>query len=45
MKVGIIANPQSGKDMRRIVSDAFTFNNFEKLNIIKRIIRTSLNFG
>ncbi len=45
MKVGIIANPESGKDMRRIVSDAFTFNNFEKLNIIKRIIRTALDFG
>ncbi len=44
MKVGIVANPQSGKDMRRIVSDALTFNNFEKLNIIKRILRTALNF-
>ncbi len=45
MKVGVIANPVSGKDVRRIVSDAFTFNNFEKLNIIKRIVRTALSFG
>ncbi len=43
MKIGFIANPESGKDIRRIVSDAFTFNNFEKLNIIKRIVRIALS--
>ena len=43
MKIGFIANPESGKDIRRIISDAFTFNNFEKLNIIKRIVRIALS--
>jgi predicted polyphosphate/ATP-dependent NAD kinase len=42
MKIGFIANPEAGKDIRRIISDAFTFNNFEKLNIIKRILRVAL---
>jgi predicted polyphosphate/ATP-dependent NAD kinase len=35
--VGIIANPASGKDIRRIVGNAITVNNQQKLNIIKRI--------
>ncbi|NIA10277.1 MAG: ATP-NAD kinase [Nitrospiraceae bacterium] len=45
MKAGIIVNPQSGKDIRRIVSDAFTVNNFEKLNIVKRIVRAALSIS
>ncbi len=45
MKVGVIANPESGKDIRRIVSDAFTFNNYEKLNVLKRIVRTAISAG
>ena len=36
--VGIIANPASGKDIRRIVGNAITVDNQQKLNIIKRII-------
>ncbi len=36
--VGIIANPASGKDIRRIVGNAITVNNQQKLNIIKRIL-------
>ncbi|MDX9865017.1 MAG: NAD(+)/NADH kinase [Anaerolineaceae bacterium] len=36
--VGIIANPASGKDIRRIVGNAITVDNQQKLNIIKRIV-------
>jgi predicted polyphosphate/ATP-dependent NAD kinase len=43
LKIGIIVNPESGKDIRRIISDAFTFNNFEKLNIVKRIVNATLS--
>ena len=45
MKVGMIINPESGKDIRRIVSDAFTVNNFEKLNIARRIINSALSIS
>ncbi|MGC9100473.1 MAG: diacylglycerol kinase family protein [Caldisericum sp.] len=37
-KVGIIANPQSGKDIRRLTSKASVFDNEEKVNIIERIL-------
>ncbi|MEM8859487.1 MAG: NAD(+)/NADH kinase [Chloroflexota bacterium] len=36
--VGIIANPSSGKDIRRLVAHATVFNNNEKINIIKRVL-------
>ena len=36
--VGIIANPNSGKDIRRLVAYGSVFNNIEKINIIKRIL-------
>lgn len=36
--VGIIANPASGKDIRRIVGNAITVDNQQKLSIVKRII-------
>ena len=36
--IGIIVNPKSGKDVRRIVSHASTITNFEKVNILKRIL-------
>lgn len=36
--VGIIANPHSGKDVRRIVSLASSFSNHEKLLILKRVV-------
>lgn len=36
--VGIIANPASGKDIRRIVGNAITVDNQQKLNIVKRIL-------
>lgn len=37
--VGIIANPQSGKDARRIVSDATVINNYDKVGIVRRLLR------
>lgn len=36
--VGIAANPASGKDIRRLVSHATTIDNYEKVNIIERVI-------
>jgi len=36
--IGIIANPASGKDIRRLVSHATTIDNNEKINIVERII-------
>ena len=36
-KVGIIANPASGKDIRRLVSQATTISNTEKTDIVKRV--------
>lgn len=38
-KVGIIANPASGKDIRRLVAHGSTFDNNEKINIIRRVLR------
>ncbi|MEM7334678.1 MAG: NAD(+)/NADH kinase [Chloroflexota bacterium] len=36
--IGIIANPSSGKDIRRLVTHATVFNNNEKINIIRRVL-------
>lgn len=36
--VGIIANPASGKDIRRLVSRATTVNNHEKVSIVQRVL-------
>lgn len=36
--VGILANPVSGKDIRRLISHASRFTNQEKSNIIERIV-------
>ncbi len=36
--VGIIANPASGKDIRRLVAHASVFNNNEKVNILQRVL-------
>jgi len=36
--VGIIANPASGKDIRRLVAYATVFDNNEKVNLIRRIL-------
>jgi len=37
-RVGIIANPASGKDIRRLVSHATVTSNTEKTDILKRVI-------
>lgn len=37
-KVGIIANPASGKDIRRLVAYASVTDNVEKTNLLRRII-------
>jgi hypothetical protein len=36
--VGIIANPAAGKDVRRLVAHASTFDNLEKVNIVRRVM-------
>ncbi len=36
--IGIIANPASGKDIRRLVSHATVIDNNEKTNIVERIV-------
>lgn len=43
--IGIIANPASGKDIRRLVSHATVIDNNEKVNIVERIILGAQNFG
>ncbi|CAM2736934.1 ATP-NAD kinase family protein [Clostridium sporogenes] len=44
-KIGIIANPASGKDIRRLVSYATTIDNNEKVNIVERIVLSAEAFG
>jgi predicted polyphosphate/ATP-dependent NAD kinase len=36
--VGIIVNPDSGRDVRRIISQAMTVSNEQKLNIVARVL-------
>ena len=36
--VGIIANPASGKDVRRLVSHAITVGNQQKVNVVRRVL-------
>jgi predicted polyphosphate/ATP-dependent NAD kinase len=36
--VGIIANPASGKDIRRLVAHGSTFDNQEKVRIVRRVL-------
>jgi predicted polyphosphate/ATP-dependent NAD kinase len=43
--IGLIANPVSGKDIRRLVSHATVIDNNEKVNIIERIILGAQPFG
>jgi predicted polyphosphate/ATP-dependent NAD kinase len=43
--VGIIPNPQSGKDARRIVADATVMNNHDKVGIVRRTLRALAKFG
>ncbi len=43
--IGIVANPASGKDIRRLVSYATTIDNNEKINIVKRIVLAAQAMG
>jgi hypothetical protein len=43
--IGIIANPASGKDIRRLVSYATVIDNNEKINIVKRIVLAAQSLG
>ncbi|MDR2492129.1 MAG: NAD(+)/NADH kinase [Coriobacteriales bacterium] len=43
--LGIIANPASGKDIRRLVSFATVIDNNEKVNIVKRVVLAAQAFG
>jgi predicted polyphosphate/ATP-dependent NAD kinase len=43
--VGIIANPASGKDIRRLVAHASVFDNLEKAHILRRIFLALDAFG
>jgi predicted polyphosphate/ATP-dependent NAD kinase len=36
--VGVIANPASGKDIRRLVAHGSVFDNQEKVNIVRRVL-------
>lgn len=36
--VGIVANPASGRDIRRLVAHGAVFNNDEKVNIVRRVL-------
>jgi ATP-NAD kinase N-terminal domain len=36
--IGIIANPASGKDIRRLVAYGSSFDNNEKVNIVRRVL-------
>jgi len=43
--IGIIANPQSGRDIRRLVAHASVFDNEEKVNIVERLLATWNTMG
>jgi len=43
--VGIIANPASGKDIRRLVAYGAVFNNLEKVNIVRRVLLSLASIG
>lgn len=43
--IGIVANPASGKDVRRLVARASVFDNREKSAIIRRALAGAINAG
>ena len=43
--IGIIANPASGKDIRRLVAHASVFDNLEKAHILRRVLMAVDAFG
>lgn len=44
-KIGIVANPQSGRDIRRLVAHASVFDNEEKVNIVERMLSVFNKLG
>ena len=38
-RIGIIANPQSGTDIRRLVSEADTADSRQKVNVVRRVLK------
>jgi predicted polyphosphate/ATP-dependent NAD kinase len=43
--IGIIVNPASGKDIRRLVAHASVFDNAEKANIVRRVVLGAIAAG
>ena len=43
--VGIIANPDSGRDIRRVVSLAAPVGNQQKINVIRRLVLAMSRLG
>ena len=43
--IGIACNPQSGKDIRRLLTAATTIDDMEKLNILERILLSAAAVG
>lgn len=43
--IGIVANPASGKDIRRLVAHASVFDNNEKRNMVKRALNGAIAAG
>jgi len=43
--VGILANPSSGKDIRRLVAHATVVNNHEKVSIVRRLLLALFALG
>lgn len=42
--IGLIVNPQAGRDIRRLVAYASVFDNSEKMNIVRKILMTLMDF-
>ncbi len=45
VSIGLVANPASGKDIRRLVAHGSVFDNNEKINIIRRLLRALDAYG
>lgn len=43
--IGIVCNPQSGKDIRRLLTAATTIDDMEKTNIVERILLSASALG
>lgn len=45
MRVGIVINPMSGRDVRRLAARATTVSHLQKQNEVARLVLGALNFG